>query len=126
MWTNLTRSGVAVQIGYLQRNAHAPRVKHYKDLSTVVRWMKRTPSTLRHVAIPPPWSLLVMPDSAFEAAEPDYRGTDEKIQKPYHRNPKTRILSNGSLRDLPRSRIHVVFRSLSVAFYTHALPGLVQ
>ena len=70
-WTNLTRSDVAVHIGYLQRNAHAPRVKHFKALNTVVKWMKRTPCVLKHVAIKPPWSVLVMPDSAFKATEPD-------------------------------------------------------
>ena len=70
-WTNLTRSDVSVHIGMLQRHSHAPRVKHFKALNTVVKWMKRTPSVLRHVAIPPPWSLLVMPDSAFKATEPD-------------------------------------------------------
>ena len=70
-WTNLTRSDVAVNIGYLQRNAHAPRVKHFKALNTVVKWMKRTPCVLKHVAIPPPWSVLVLPDSAFKACEPD-------------------------------------------------------
>ena len=70
-WTNLTRSDVAVHIGYLQRNAHAPRVKHFKALNTVVKWMKRTPCVLKHVAIKPPLSVLVMPDSAFKATEPD-------------------------------------------------------
>ena len=70
-WASLTISDVAVHIGYLQRNAHAPRVKHYKVLNTVVRWMKRTSCVLKHVAIPLPWSLLVMPDSAFKAIEPD-------------------------------------------------------
>ena len=33
--------------------------------------MKRTPCVLKHVAIKPPWSVLVMPDSAFKATEPD-------------------------------------------------------
>ena len=62
---------MAVHVGYLQRHAHAPCVKHFKALNTVVRWMKRSPSTLRHVAVEPPWSVLVMPDSAFKATEPD-------------------------------------------------------
>ena len=41
-WTSLTRSDVAVHIGMLQRNAHAPKVKHFRALNTVVKWMKRT------------------------------------------------------------------------------------
>ena len=70
-WTNLTRSDVAIHIGYCQRNAHAPRVKHFKALNTVVKWMKRTPCVLKHVAIPVPWSVLVMPDNAFKSTDPD-------------------------------------------------------
>ena len=70
-WTTLTRSDVSVQIGALQRHMHAPRAEHFRSLNTVVRWMKRTPSTLRHVCVPLPWSVLVLPDSAFKATEPD-------------------------------------------------------
>ena len=70
-WTNLTRSDVSVQIGALQRHMHAPKALHFRNLNTVVRWMKRTPSTMRHVSVPTPWSLLVLPDSAFKAMDPD-------------------------------------------------------
>ena len=74
-WSLITRSDVAVHIGHLQRHSHAPRVQDFKALNTVVRWMKRRPCTLLHIAIPPPWTLLVLPDSAFKATEPDCLAT---------------------------------------------------
>ena len=74
-WTLLTRSDVAVHVGFLQRNAHAPRVKHFRAANTVVRWMKRRSCVLLHVAVVQPWSLIVMPDSAFKATEPDCLAT---------------------------------------------------
>jgi hypothetical protein len=74
-WTLITRSDVSVHIGALQRRSHAPRVQDFKSLNAVVRWMKRRPCTLLHIAIPAPWTLLVMPDSAFKATEPDCLAT---------------------------------------------------
>ena len=75
VWSLIMRSDVAVRVGHMQRHAHAPRVQHFRSLNTVVRWMKRRPCTLLHVAITPPWTLPVLPDSASRAIEPDCLAT---------------------------------------------------
>ena len=70
-WCLVTRADVAIHVGHLQRNAHAPTMKHARQLNAVVKWLKRTPCTLVYKRVAFPWEVVTFPDSAFRATEPD-------------------------------------------------------
>ena len=70
-WMTQTRPDIIVYISALQRVMAAPLNKHVVALNKVLRYVKRKPLKIVYRAVPNPWKLLVISDSAFKAEDQD-------------------------------------------------------
>ena len=64
MWLVLTRADIAAYVGYLQRNAQAPTIKHALQANRILKWCKRTPSGILFQRREPPLRLTLVAGSA--------------------------------------------------------------
>lgn len=70
-WMTQTRPDIVVYVSALQRVMAAPLNKHVVALNKVLRYIKSKPLKSVYRAVPNPWKLLVISDSAFKAEDQD-------------------------------------------------------
>ena len=73
-WTVLTRPDLAIYVQALQRQSHAPRIRHARKLNVLIRWMKKNPCGLKSLEIKHPLKLTAFTDAAFKAQPEESTG----------------------------------------------------
>ena len=70
-WMTQTRPDIMVYVAALQRVMATPVNKHVVALNKILRYIKNKPLKIVYKAVPNPWKLLVISDSAFKAEDQD-------------------------------------------------------
>ena len=66
-WLLMTRADICPFIGYLQRAAQKPLIRHVKLINRVRRYCRRVPSGILFQRLTPPVTLVVVADAAYNA-----------------------------------------------------------
>jgi len=73
-WVTMCRADALTYVGHLQRcssTSSPPTYGHVGELSQLLKWLKRQPSTIHYGPVPGKPVLKMIGDSAFRAADPD-------------------------------------------------------
>ena len=69
MWLLATRADISPYVGYLQRQAQAPKRQHLIMINKIRRYCKKTTTGLWFKRLPRPMRIVVVADSAYQANE---------------------------------------------------------
>ena len=91
-----TRPDIMVYVAALQRVMATPVNKHVVALNKILRYIKNKPLKIVYKAVPNPWKLLVISDSAFKAEDQDWLAIRSGLIALASKEPAARTANSGS------------------------------